>query len=77
MAKYYVQDTHKTGLIVDRPSKFAAAVAFVEYYQGKPEVDLGPSIVVDERGFNQDSFDTNSVFNTSEVMTSAQGPPHN
>ena len=71
MAKYYIEDTNKHRLIVDRPSKFAAAVAFVEYYKLKPTCDLGPSIVVDERGWEQESIDTNSVFNTADVMTSA------
>jgi hypothetical protein len=62
--KYYVTDMKRT-LIIDAENKKEAALNFVKRFMKKK---LGPSIGINEVGFNTATYDTESVFNTNELL---------
>ena len=63
--KYYVTDIKKT-LVIDMDTKKEAALNFVKRFVSKYK--LAPSIGVNEIGFETDTYDTDSVFNTDELI---------
>ena len=61
MTKFYVSDMKRT-LVVDKPNKQMAAIAFKEYFEAKC-VTINEYVHVNEKGFlNNHPIDTNSVF---------------
>ena len=67
MSKFYVTDT-KHNLILERPNQRLAAEAFANYWHER-KIELGNVIGMNEVGFQIGQVDTDSIFNTSEILT--------